>query len=162
MFKIGDIAVYPNQGIGKIVGIEEKVIEGKVIQSYILKLLDSEVSLYIPLEAAKKVGLRPILSKEEAERIYQILSEEEIKLSNENWNKRYKEYMEKLKKGDIFVLAQLLRELAEVSKKKLLSFGERKIFERAKEFLVKELALCEGCSEQEMETKIKNLLKIKV
>ncbi|MCS7198871.1 MAG: CarD family transcriptional regulator [Caldimicrobium sp.] len=154
MFKIGDVVVYPGCGLGKILDIKEKVIEGKPIKTYIFKLLDSETHFFIPLDSVQKVGLRPIISSNEAQKVYLILSEKEITLPNGNWNKRYREYTERLKSGDVCILARLLRELYEVSKRKPLSYGEKKIFERAKELLVKELAFCERCSEEEIEKKL--------
>jgi CarD family transcriptional regulator len=160
MFKIGDVVVYPGCGIGRILSIEEKVIEGKTFKTYIFKLLDSETEFFIPLDSIHRIGLRPIISREEVERVYQILAQDEVHLPNGNWNKRYKEYTEKLKSGDIFVLATLLRELSEIAKTKPLSFGEKKIFERAKELLVKELSFCEDCTSEEIEIKVKELLNL--
>lgn len=154
MFKIGDVVFYPGCGLGKILGIQEQVIEGKAIKTYIFKLLDRETHFFIPLDSVQKIGLRPIISSEEAQKVYLILSEKEITLPNGNWNKRYREYTERLKSGDVCILARLLRELYEVSKRKPLSYGEKKIFEKAKELIVKELAFCERCSEEEIEKKL--------
>lgn len=159
MFKIGEVVVYPGCGLGRILAIEEKVIEGRSIKAYIFKLLDSEAEFFIPVESVKRVGLRPIIPKEEAHKVYQILAQKEINLPNGNWNKRYREYTEKLKSGEVSALAGLLRELHEVSKRKPLSYGEKKIYDRAKELLVKELAFCEGCSPEEIEEKLKLLLE---
>ncbi|MCS7150403.1 MAG: CarD family transcriptional regulator [Caldimicrobium sp.] len=159
MFKIGDIVVYPGCGLGKILAIDEKVIEGSSIKTYIFKLLDSETQFYIPVDSVQKVGLRPIIEPKEAKKVYSILSEKEVTLPNGNWNKRYREYNERLKSGDICLLARLIRELHEIAKRKPLSYGERKIYERAKELLIKELAFCEGCSEEEIEVKLSLLLE---
>lgn len=158
MFKIGDVVVYPGCGLGRILAIEEKIVEGRTFKTYIFKLLDSETEFFIPLDSTHRVGLRPIISPEKVEQVYQILAQNEINLPEGNWNKRYKEYTEKLKSGDIFVLATLLRELSEIAKNKPLSFGEKKIFEKAKELLVRELSFCENCTPEEIETKIMDLL----
>ncbi|MFN3505083.1 MAG: CarD family transcriptional regulator [Caldimicrobium sp.] len=158
MFKIGEVVVYPGYGLGKIISIDEKFIEGKPIQAYVVKLLDMDTEIYVPINSAKKIGLRAIISKENLKELYKILSQGEVKITNGTWNKRYKEYTEKLKGGDIFVLASLVKELYELSKRKNLSFGERKVFERAKELLVLELSFCENCSPMEIENKLREIL----
>ncbi len=158
MFKIGDIVVYPGYGLGKIISIDEKVIEGKVYQAYVFKPVEKDTEIFIPMNSVQKIGLRPIISKERLKELYAILAREEIKITDGNWNKRYREYTEKLKSGDIFILASLVRELFELSKRKNLSFGEKKIYEKAKELLVLELAYCENCSPFEIEKKVRELL----
>lgn len=158
MFKIGDVVVYPGYGIGKIHSIDQKTIEGKNFQAYVFKPLDKDTEIFIPIDSVQKIGLRPIISKDRINDIYVILTKEEVKITNGNWNKRYKEYTDKLKSGDIYVLANLVKELYELSKKKNLSFGEKKIFERAKELLVLELSYCENCSPMEIENKLMELL----
>ncbi|MFN4196576.1 MAG: CarD family transcriptional regulator [Caldimicrobium sp.] len=158
MFKIGEVVIYPGYGLCKIISIDEKFIEGKSIQAYVLKLLDGEAEIYVPIDSVKKSGLRAIVAKEDLKEIYKILSQREVKITNGNWNKRYKEYTEKLKRGDAFILASLVKELYELSKRKTLSFGERKVFERAKELLVLELSFCENCSPEEIENKLQEIL----
>jgi len=158
MFSEGEVVVYPGYGIGQIIGIEERVIENKTLKVYIFKPLQSETKIYIPLNSVSKIGIRPVISKEELPKVYACLTKKEVTISNEPWNKRYREYTEKLKSGNIFVLAELLRELTEVSKRKPLSFGEKKIYEKAKEHLVLELSICENCSPKEIELKIKEIL----
>ncbi len=154
MFNIGDVVVYPGCGIGKIISIEEKEIAGRSFKVFIFKPFHTETEIFIPIDSISKIGLRPVISPEEAPRVYACLSKKEISISNENWNKRYREYTEKLKTGNIYILAELLRELFEVSKTKPLSFGEKKIFEKAKEQIVLELAICENCTPEEIEKKI--------
>lgn len=158
MFNIGDVVVYPGCGLGKITSIEEKEIAGKSFKVFIFKPFHSETEIFIPLDSIPKIGVRPVISLEEAPKVYACLSKKEVTITNENWNKRYKEYTEKLKTGNIFILAELLRELFEVSKKKPLSFGEKKIFEKAKEHIVLELSICENCSPEEIEKKVMAIL----
>ncbi|MFN4131688.1 MAG: CarD family transcriptional regulator [Caldimicrobium sp.] len=158
MFRVGDVVVYPGYGLGKILSIDEKNIEGKKFTAYVFKPLERDTEVYIPLDSVSKIGLRPIISKEKVKDIYSILTDKEVKITNGNWNKRYKEYTEKLKSGDIYVLANLVKELYELSKRKNLSFGERKIFEKAKELLVLELSFCENCTPTEVEGKLMELL----
>ena len=158
MFNIGDVIVYPGCGIGKIVSIEEKEIEGKLFKFIIFKPFHNETEIYIPLDSISKIGLRPVILSEEVPKVYACLSKKNVVISCENWNKRYREYTEKLKTGNIFVLAELLRELFEVSKTKPLSFGEKKIFEKAKEHIIFELSICENCAPEEVEKKIMAVL----
>lgn len=159
MFKIGDVVVYPGCGVGKILAIEEQIIEGRSIKTYIFKPLDNETQFYIPVESAKKIGLRAIIQRSEALKVYDILAKREVNIPNGNWNKRYREYTERLKSGELTVIASLVRELYEISKRKPLSYGERRIFEKARELLITELSICENCSIEEMERKIKTLLE---
>lgn len=159
MFKAGEIVVYPGCGLGRILSIDEAIIDGKVFQAYVFKPIDRDTEIYIPLQSVKKIGIRPLISKEKLPTIYAILTQEEVKITEGNWNKRFKEYTEKLKSGNIIVLATLVKELHTLSKRKNLSFGEKKIFEKAKELLVLELAYCEDCTPKEMEQKLMELLK---
>lgn len=158
MFNIGDVVVYPGCGLGKITSIEEKEVEGTSFKVLIFKPFHNKAEIFIPLNSLSKIGIRQVISIEDAPKVYACLSEKKVTINNENWNKRYKEYTEKLKTGNIFILAELLRELFEVSKKKPLSFGEKKIFEKAKEHIILELSICENLSPEEIEKKIMAIL----
>ncbi len=159
MFKENDLVVYPGCGIGKIIRIEEKEIAGTKVLSYVCKLLDRNTEFIIPQHSVNKVKLRPIISKSSVPQVFKILQEPKKVCFNGSWNKRYKEYTERLRSGDIFELASLLRELYEISKKKPLSFGERKLFEQAKNLLIAEISLATGRSEKELDKEIDEILK---
>ncbi len=160
MFKIGDWVVYPGCGLGKVIDIETKNIGKNTLKVYIIKLLNKESKFIVPINSVKRIGLRHIISKDKVNQVYEILSQNCPDLPNGNWNKRYKKYTNKLKSGDIFQLAELVRDLICYNKNKSLSFGEKKILKQAKDLLVKELAFSEDCEETQIEEKILKILKV--
>jgi len=116
------------------------------------------MTVLIPKDNIDRIGLRNIISKDEVEKVYDILREKKVSFNHQTWNRRYREYMEKIKSGSIFELAQVLRDLHIISYDKQLSFGERRMLDTAKNLLVKELSLAEGREEAEIEKKINDIL----
>lgn len=147
-FKVGDHAVYPGHGVGRVSAVETKEILGTKHQFYSLLILETGMKIMIPKDNVESVGLRPIISKEEAERVLDILKVKEVKIDNQTWNRRYREYMEKIKTGSVFEIAEVLRDLFLLKVDKELSFGERKMLDTARTLLLKELTL--ATSEEEL------------
>jgi len=133
-FKVGDKAVYPAHGVGEVTGIEKKDIGGATQVFYILKILDNGMKIMVPMLQAQQVGLREIISSEEADEVFDILREKEISVDTTTWNRRYREYMEKIKTGSVFEVAEVLRDLYLLKMEKDLSFGERKMLDTARNF----------------------------
>ncbi len=158
MFSVGDMAVYPAHGVGVIEAEETKVIGGVEKTFYVMRILDNDMTVLIPKDNIDRIGLRNIISKDEVEKVYDILREKKVSFNHQTWNRRYREYMEKIKSGSIFELAQVLRDLHIISYDKQLSFGERRMLDTAKNLLVKELSLAEGREEAEIEKKINDIL----
>ena len=154
MFNIGDKIVYPMHGAGTIDAIEEKDILGEKQAYYIIKM-PGEVKVMVPIVKAEEIGVRNIISKENAGKVFEILEENETEMSN-NWNKRYRDNMEKMKSGDIYEVADVVRNLSFKQKEKGLSTGEKKMLNNAKQILVSELVLAEHASQEEVETLIDN------
>ncbi len=150
MFQIGDKAVYPGHGVGVIEAIETKQIMGSQQIFYILRILENGMTIMIPRDNAGAVGLRGIIRKIDVAKVMQILKERDVTLDNQTWNRRYREYMEKINTGSIYEIAEVLRDLYLLKEEKELSFGERKIMDMAKSFLVKELAIARGVKETEI------------
>lgn len=150
MFQIGDKAVYPGHGVGVIEAIETKQIMGSQQIFYILRILENGMTIMIPRDNAGAVGLRGIIRKIDVAKVMQILKERDVTLDNQTWNRRYREYMEKINTGSIYEIAEVLRDLHLLKQEKELSFGERKIMDMAKSFLVKELAIARGVKEAEI------------
>lgn len=140
-FKVGDNAVYPGHGVGKVVSIDTKEILGQKKTFYTIQILDSGMKIMVPLDNVKSVGLRPIISSTEAAEVLTILKMTEVKIDNQTWNRRYREYMEKIKTGSVFEIAAVLRDLFLLKVDKELSFGERKMLDTARGLLMKELTL---------------------
>ncbi len=157
MWKIGDKAVYPGHGVGEIKSIENKEIMGHSQEYYIFLTLENGMSIMIPKANTKNVGLRRLVNADDIPRVFAILKKKKVKINHQTWNKRYKLFHDKIKRGSIFEIAEVLRDLSLISSNKDLSFGERKMMETAKSLLIKELALATAKKEQVVEEKIANI-----
>ena len=140
-FAVGDNAVYPGHGVGKVTAIETKEIFGKKHEFYTIQILEGGMKILIPKDKFESVGLRPIISREEAGKVIEILKETNVRIDNQTWNRRYREYMEKIKTGSVYEIAAVLRDLFLLKVDKELSFGERKMLDTARGLLLKELSL---------------------
>ena len=158
MFNIGDKIVYPMHGAGTIDSIEEKDILGEKQAYYIIKM-PGEVKVMIPTDKAEQVGVRNIINKEDAAKVMSVLSENETEM-DKNWNKRYRDNMDKMKSGDIYEVADVVRNLSFKQKEKGLSTGEKKMLSNAKQILVSELVLAEHASQEEVEELVNNKINI--
>lgn len=158
MFNIGDKIVYPMHGAGTIDAIEEKNILGEKQNYYIIKM-PGEVKVMVPTEKAEEVGVRSIINKEEAAKVMSVLGQNETEMS-QNWNKRYRDNMDKMKSGDIYEVADVVRNLSFKQKEKGLSTGEKKMLNNAKQILVSELVLAEHASQEEVEKLVENKINI--
>ena len=154
MFNVGDKIVYPMHGAGTIDSIEEKDILGEKQSYYILKM-PGEVKVMVPTAKAEEVGVRSIIDKSAAEKVFTVLEQDEKEMEK-NWNKRYRDNMDKMKSGDIYEIADVVRNLSFKQKEKGLSTGEKKMLNNAKQILVSELVLAEHASQDEVEQLIEN------
>lgn len=153
-FQIGDMAVYPAHGVGQVTSIESREISGNEQTFYVLQILDNGMKIMVPTGNVNAVGLREIISDEEVRAVYHILKETESAIDGQTWNRRYREYMDKIKTGSVYEIAEVFRDLRRLQYDKELSFGERKMLDSARNLLVKELAFAEGASEKEIQLKI--------
>ena len=158
MFNVGDKIVYPMHGAGTIDSIEEKNVLGKNQAYYVIKG-PAGVKLMVPTDKAEEIGVRNIIGKEEAAKVISILGEDETEMS-QNWNKRYRDNMDKMKSGNIYEVADVVRNLSFKQKEKGLSTGEKKMLTNAKQILVSELVLAEHASQEEIENIIDNKIKV--
>ncbi len=140
MFVIGDRIVYPMHGAGIIEQIEEKQILGEIRKYYILKVPCGDMKIMIPVESCEGIGVRAVIAAEEITEVFEVLKAETTEMSN-NWNRRYRENMEKLKTGDIYHVAEVVRNLMRTDKEKKLSTGEKKMLSNAKQILISEIIL---------------------
>ena len=158
MFNVGDKIVYPMHGAGTIDAIENKNILGEEQSYYVIKM-PGEVKVMVPTEKAEQIGVRSVINKEEASKVMSVLGENETEMS-QNWNKRYRDNMDKMKSGDIYEVADVVRNLAFKQKEKGLSTGEKKMLSNAKQILVSELVLAEHASQEEVEELIDNKINL--
>ena len=144
MYNVGDEVVYPMHGAGRIVAIEEReVMEEK--QSYYILEMSGEVKVMIPTATAEEHGIRSVINKEEAQKVMSVLEQDETEMEK-NWNKRYRENMDKMKSGNIYEIADVVKQ-----KEKGLSTGEKKMLYNAKQILVSELVFAENSTQNEVE-----------
>ena len=159
MFQVGDLAVYPAHGVGKIESVESKEISGAKQDFYIMRILETNMIIMIPVQNVAAVGLREIINSKEVPKIYKILKERDIPPDNQTWNRRYRDYMEKIKTGSVYEVSEVLRDLFLLKIAKDLSFGERKMLDTAQNLLVKELAIAMKTEEEEIAKQIGKIFK---
>lgn len=151
MFKIGDLAVYPAHGVGIIEKIESQEISGCSQDFYVMRILENDMIIMIPLGNVDNVGLREIIPQKEVSKLYTILKKRDVVIDNQTWNRRYREYMDKIKTGSVFEVAEVYRDLLILKLEKELSFGERKMLDTARTLLVKEISLAKRVKEEQIE-----------
>ena len=148
-FKVGDLAVYPAHGVGRIEAIETKVVNGEEHDFYIMKIIENAMVIMIPTWNVESVGLRDVIRKKDIPKIFDVMrSRQEQPMDNQTWNRRYREYMEKIKTGSLFEVAEVFRDLSLLKLTKDLSFGERKLYDTAQNLLVKELSTAKNKNEK--------------
>jgi len=158
MFKIGDMAVYPAQGVGVIEAIEAREFGGEKNEFYVLRIVDSDMTIMVPVTNVSQVGMRNLIEKSMVDSIYDILEEKRIAGQTfASWSRRQREYNEKIKSGDLCEVAVVLRELYLIRCEKELSYGEKKVLELARKLLVKEVALAEGAQEDQVVERVEKI-----
>ena len=156
-FKVGDKAVYPAQGVAEVVSIEEKDIAGARQKFYVLRILDTDRKIMVPVNNARSVGLRPPISESEVREIFEILRERTVAFDNQTWNRRFRGFMDKIKTGSVFDVAEVMRDLYRLKAEKSLSFGERSMLEKARALIVKEIAVSRKKSEEKVRAEIEKI-----
>jgi CarD family transcriptional regulator len=153
-FQVGDKAVYPGYGVAEITGIENREISGTQQKFYVLRVLGKDMTLMVPMANVESVGLRNLIEGPEVEEVYGVLRRRGEKISTATWNRRHREYTEKIRTGSLSEIATVLRDLCLLRSDKDLSYGERNMLETARALLVQELALVKGVSEEDVEREI--------
>jgi len=157
-FIMNEMAVYPAQGVVQVIGIEDKTISGSKQSLYVLRIVDTEMRIMVPVEKAHEVGLRKIVDKQEIEEVYEILREEEVQADKQTWNRRYRGFMEKIKTGSLYEVAEVFRDLYRLKSTKTLSFGERRMLDTAKSLIIKELSVALKKNEEATEAHLEKVL----
>lgn len=157
-FKVGDLAVYPAHGVGRINAIETKIVNGETHDFYMMKILENDMIIMIPTSNVEQVRLRDIIDKKEIPKVYEIMKQRrESPAETQTWNRRYREYMDKIKTGSLYDVAEVFRDLSLLKLTKDLSFGERKLFDTAQILLVMELSTARNTDEQTIISEIELL-----
>jgi len=157
---VGDLAVYPAQGVGIIEAIEHRDVGGCKQLFYIMKIMGNGMKIMIPMNSAKMVGLREVIMEKEIPKVYAILRNKDVTIDKQTWNKRYREYLEKIKTGSVFEIARVLRDLFILKSDKNLSFGERKMMDTAKNLLIKEISVASNAEETKVEEDLKRIFTV--
>lgn len=159
MFKVGDRAVYPAQGVGVVESIEAREFSGQKHNFYILRIIDNDMTIMIPVGNASQVGMRSLISKDKVDSIYSVLGRKQTEvMAIASWSRRQREYNDKIKTGDPKEVAEVLRELYLIKEGKELSYGEKKVLELARRLLILELALAEGVAEAKVEKRLESMV----
>ena len=157
MFDVGDKVVYPHHGAAVIERRERKQVFGEDREYLVLKVAYGDLTVMVPADNTEEVGLREVINDEEVEEVFAVLRKKEARMPT-NWSRRYKNHVEKLKSGDIYQVAEVVRNLSIRDKDKGLSAGEKRMLTRARQILVSELTFAIGVSEEEAEKKLNDAL----
>ena len=157
MFGIGDKVVYPMHGAGVIEAIEEREVLGEIRQYYVMHIPVGNMKVFIPLNNVNQLGIRQVISRSEVPGVLKILGNES-NLPALAWNRRYRANLDRIKSGDIYAVAEVVRSLSQRDREKGLSTGEKKMYENAYQILMSELVLAEDAREDEMRNRLKGLL----
>ncbi len=156
-YEIGDHVVYPHHGAGKVLKKEVRRVLGSEREYLTIKIIHNEMTVMVPCENASKAGLRRIIDEEEVERVIAVLRDD-VSSMPKNWNRRFKHNRDKIKTGDVFELAEVVRNLAIREADKGLSTGEKQMFTRAKKVLASELTYALEMEEGDAEAHIDSLI----
>jgi CarD family transcriptional regulator len=157
-FEVGDLAVYPAHGVGEIQSIESRVVNGEEHKFYIMKVIENGMVIMIPTNNVQSVGLREIIDKKDIPKVYDVMKDRKDSMpDNQTWNRRYREYMDKIKTGSLYDVAEVFRDLFLLKLTKDLSFGERKLYDTAQVLLVSELSTAKKSDETAIINEIESL-----
>lgn len=153
-FEVNDFAVHPSHGLGRVIGIEERSFGGTLSIVYVLDIIGSELKVMVPMAAVEMVGLRPVMSADEAEELFKILSNSETAVATQTWNRRFRAYTEMLASGSPEEIAKVLRDMYRLKNGKELSFGERRLLDQARSLLVEEMAVAKSSTKDEINQRV--------
>ncbi len=152
--EIGELAVYPAHGVGRIESMEQRSVGDAVCDVFVMRILENGMQITIPAKNIQEIGLRPLIKKGQVKKVYEVFKSPAKTSRSVNWNRRHRDYMERVKTGSPFEVAAVMGELLAMRADKELSFGERKLLDMVKTLLIKELALAAGKSEEAVDAEI--------
>jgi CarD family transcriptional regulator len=156
-YKVGDKVVYPGHGVGQITSVKVKAIAGTEEQFFDILIMESGMKIMVPVRQAESVGLRKVVDKRAIEKVYTILKDRRFKIDTQTWNRRFREYSQKIKTGSVFEIAEVLRDLSVLSGEKELSFGEKKMLDTAQGLLVSEISIAKSRSQDKVMGELKQI-----
>lgn len=156
-FKVKDKIVYPGHGVGEVSSVEVKAIGGENHEFLEVTLLENGMKCMVPLAQVEAVGLRKIVDKKAIDKVYKILKSRDFKVDTQTWNRRFREYSQKIKTGSVFEIAEVLRDLLVLREDKELSFGEKKMLDTAEGLLVSEIAIAKSRTQDKVRGELQAL-----
>lgn len=152
MLNIGDYAVCPGHGVGQIMEIEERALGGETKSYFIIKIVANGMTVMVPTDSED--GVRALVENSEVDSVYTLLKDHDVEVDNSTWNRRYRDYMTKVKTGSLIEIAEVLRDLFLLKEKKSLSFGEKKMLDQCRELLAQEISITGGIETKEVKEQI--------
>lgn len=156
-FKMGDKVVYPGHGVGLIQAVVGRSILGTEQKVFEITIVATGMKIMVPVAQAESVGLRKVVDKKAVDKVYRILKDRNFKIDTQTWNRRFREYTQKIETGSVFEIAEVLRDLSVLSADKELSFGEKKMLDKAKNLLVSEIAIAKARSHEKVLGELKQI-----
>lgn len=156
-FKTGDKVVYPAHGVGLIDSIQARRVGPTEAKFYMITIVDTGMKIMVPLPQADTVGLRRVVDSKTIDKVYDILRDRDVEIDTQTWNRRYREYTQKIKTGSVFEIAKVIRDLSVLRVDKELSFGERKMLDTAEGLLVKEISIAKARTEEAVREELQQI-----
>lgn len=157
VYKVGDKVVYPAHGVGLIDSIQSRIVGTQETKFYMITILETAMKVMVPMKQASTVGLRRIVDTKTVEKVYEILRDKDVIVHQQTWNRRHREYTQKLKTGSVFEIASVIRDLSVLKGDKELSFGERKMLDMAQGLLVKEISIAKSKTEDLIKAELQEI-----
>lgn len=154
MFEVGDKAVYPAHGVGEVIAIEQRDIMGKPMEVFVIRILERDMTIIVPVSKGDEVGLRKVICADEVNRVFQVLRQRKRVSDNQTWNRRFREYSDKIRTGSAVEIAKVLRDLYLLRSGKNLSYGEKRMLNTAMELLTQEIAVASNQKTSQAEAQI--------
>lgn len=159
-FKTTDKVVYPAHGVGVVDSIQVRKVSGSEQKFYMITIIESGMKIMVPVGQAKTVGLRRVVDTQTVEKVYDILRDRKVQLDTQTWNRRYREYSQKIKTGSVLEIARVIRDLSVLKSDKELSFGERRMLDTAQGLLVKEISIAKASPEESIKAELQQLCQV--
>jgi CarD family transcriptional regulator len=159
LLRVGDKVIYPQHGAAVVKGTEEKEVLGEKRKYYVLRLTYGDLTLKVPTDNTELVGIRDVIARDELDKVFKVLKVKECRMPS-NWSRRFKTHLEKLRSGDIYQVAEVVRNLARREKEKGLSAGEKRMLSRAKQILLSEVVFAADVNEAEAENMLDKVLAL--
>ena len=160
MYRVGTKVVYPTHGVGLVEAIQKKEVSGRRQSFYILRIIGSGMTIMVPTENASRVGLREVIEPADIPKVIAILKKNDLEISP-NWNRRFKDNLERIKTGSLYEVAVVLRKLVLLQKERNLSFGEKKMMESVRELLVSEISHSSGVDHETARARVEKAVNNK-